>query len=133
MSYYSIIKPNNIVESNFGLDTIYSSLGSIVDALTRYGELNNTVLIFTSDNGFFCGDRRLTDKVLGYERSIRLPLAIRAPGFPGSQTATQFVLNNDLAPTIAALAGVVPAHSVDGRSLIPLLQNSTETHWRRRF
>jgi len=108
-------------------------IGDTVSKLTRAGELNNTVLIFTSDNGFFYGDHRLTDKVLGYERSIRVPLAIRAPGFAGSQTAAQFVLNNDLAPTIAEFAGVVPPLSVDGRSLVPLLRNPAETHWRRRF
>jgi arylsulfatase A-like enzyme len=108
-------------------------IGGIVNTLSANGELGNSVIIFTSDNGFFFGEHRLTDKVLGYEPSIKVPLVIRAPGFTGAKTTDRFVLNNDLAPTIAAFAGVVPGLPVDGRSLIPLLKNPTEMPWRKRF
>lgn len=108
-------------------------IGTVARALSNNGELGNTVFIFTSDNGFFYGEHRLTDKVLGYGPSIRVPLVMRAPGFTSPQTASPVALNNDLAPTIAAFAGVVPGLSVDGRSLIPLLQNPANSNWRKRF
>lgn len=108
-------------------------IGITVRTLMTNRELENTVIIFTSDNGFLYGEHRLTDKVLGYEPSIRVPLVIRAPGFTGPQTAMPFALNTDLAPTIAAFAKVVPGLTVDGRSLIPLLQDPTKKLWRKRF
>ena len=107
-------------------------VGGLIDTLQRNGELNNTVLIFTSDNGFFYGEHRLTDKVLGYDESIRVPLYIRAPGFP-AQTTWRAALNNDLAPTVADFAGITPGLPVDGRSLLPLLRNPSEKNWRKRF
>jgi arylsulfatase A-like enzyme len=108
-------------------------IGATVRTLIANRELDNTVVIFTSDNGFLYGEHRLADKVLGYEPSIRVPLVIRAPGFTNPQTAIPFALNTDLAPTIAAFAGVVPEPATDGRSLIPLLQNPTQRLWRKRF
>lgn len=105
---------------------------NLVETLQAHGEWANTVFVFTSDNGFFYGQHRLADKVLGYEESIRVPLYIRAPGFP-SQATTRTVLNNDLAPTVTAFAGISPGLRVDGRSLLPLLRNPGETRWRRRF
>ena len=107
-------------------------VGTLVAALNEFGEWSRTVFIFTSDNGYFYGQHRLTDKVLGYEESIRVPLYIRAPGFP-RQVTTRTALNNDIAPTVADLAGVSPGFPVDGRSLLPLLRNPAEPDWRRRF
>jgi N-acetylglucosamine-6-sulfatase len=107
-------------------------VGSLVGDLQRNGEWTNTVFVFTSDNGFFYGHHRLTDKVLGYEESIRVPLYVRAPGFP-RQVTRRAALNNDLAPTIAAFAGITPGLRVDGRSLLPLLRNPLATTWRKRF
>jgi arylsulfatase A-like enzyme len=107
-------------------------VGSLVDALQGKDEWGNTVFIFTSDNGFFYGQHRLTDKVLGYEESIRVPLYIRAPGF-APQVTTRAALNNDLASTVAEFAGIAPGLRVDGRSLLPLLRNPQEGNWRKRF
>ena len=107
-------------------------VATVVSALKNNDELANTVLIFTSDNGFFYGEHRLTDKVLGYEESIRVPLYIRAPGF-AAQTTWRAALNNDLAPTVADLAGVQPGLPVDGRSLLPLMRRPFEKNWRKRF
>ena len=107
-------------------------VGSLVDALQGNDEWGNTVFIFTSDNGFFYGQHRLTDKVLGYEESIRVPLYIRAPGF-APQVTTRAALNNDLASTVAEFAGITPGLRVDGRSLLPLLRNPQEGNWRKRF
>ncbi|HWJ04161.1 MAG TPA: sulfatase [Steroidobacteraceae bacterium] len=107
-------------------------VGMLVSALQARDEWSRTVFIFTSDNGYFLGNHRLTDKVLGYEESIRVPLYIRAPGFP-RQVTTRAALTNDLASTVTDFAGITPGLAVDGRSLLPLLRNPLETNWRKRF
>jgi arylsulfatase A-like enzyme len=109
-------------------------IGTVLRALEQTGRLSNTAFIFTSDNGYLLGQHRWKTKVLAYEESIRVPLVVRVPGHPGPPVVDSIVLNNDLAPTIAALAGVLPdpGHIVDGRSLIPLL-DGTATGWRTRF
>ncbi len=96
----------------------------VVNKLAAVGELDNTVIMFTSDNGWFFGEHRLPkDKVKVYEEASRMPLMIRGPGFPAGTTANQFVGNIDLAPTIVALAGATARRVTDGRSLLPLAQN----------
>lgn len=93
----------------------------IVDALERTGELENTVIMFTSDNGYLQGEHRFRDaKTLPYEEAIRVPLLIRGPGFPTGATAPQLTANIDLAPTILDLAGVEGSLVADGQSLLPL-------------
>ncbi|MQA88076.1 MAG: sulfatase-like hydrolase/transferase [Streptosporangiales bacterium] len=92
----------------------------IVGALKRTGTLDNTYLIFTSDNGFFFGEHRIsTGKYLPYEASSHVPLLIRGPGLPAGRTSEELVSNVDLAATIADAAGVHPGLPVDGRSLLP--------------
>ena len=114
------------------LRAIDDMVGTLVATLQRLDEWSRTVFIFTSDNGWFYGQHRLTDKVLGYEESIRVPLYIRAPGFPPQATA-RAALNNDLASTVAEFAGIAPGLAVDGRSLLPLMRDPLETKWRKRF
>ena len=93
----------------------------LVDALAETGQLERTVIIFTSDNGFLLGEHRIVDqKYYPYEESIRVPLIIRGGGFPAGATAAQQVSNIDLAPTIVALTGAKPRRVMDGRSLLPL-------------
>jgi N-acetylglucosamine-6-sulfatase len=95
---------------------------SIVSALRAYGELDNTLLIFTSDNGFFHGEHRMpSEKMLVYEPSIRVPLIMRGPGVPVGAVRRQLVTNADLAPTILDIADASPTKPQDGRSLLPLL------------
>ncbi len=78
----------------------------IVDTLHAEGELDNTLIVFTSDNGFFHGEHRVPiGKVLVYEPSIRVPLIIRGPGVPDGAHRRQLVTNADLAPTILEAAG----------------------------
>lgn len=108
-------------------------IGRVVTVLVENGELKNTVLIFTSDNGHLFGEHRHIGKSKPYEESIRVPLYIRAPEFSTKQSVSQIVLNNDLAPTIAEFAGATPTIPVDGRSLIPLLRNPSLANWRQRF
>lgn len=103
----------------------------IMEALKATGKLDNTVVIFTSDNGFMLGEHGLVGKIHAYEESIRVPLVIRTPGGPENRTASALVGNLDLAPTILDVAGVTPPPGVvlDGRSLVPLLAG-TPTAWR---
>jgi N-acetylglucosamine-6-sulfatase len=94
----------------------------IVRTLKETGQLDNTVIIFTSDNGFFFGEHRITSgKVFFYEPSIRVPLMMRGPGIPADVTRKSLVANIDLAPTILDLAHATPLRTMDGQSLVPLL------------
>ncbi len=107
-------------------------IGTIAAALQQTGRLAETVIIFTSDNGFLLGEHRLTEKRAAYEESVRVPLIIRIPGGPQDQTRSQTALNTDLAPTIAELAGIMPERSVDGTSLMPVIRNASRAG-RKRF
>ncbi len=93
----------------------------VVDALRAKAELSNTVVIYTSDNGYFHGEHRIPQhKAHIYEESIRVPLAMRGPGIPWGMTVSDLVINADLAPTIVDLADASPGLVMDGRSLIPV-------------
>ena len=97
---------------------------NIADTLRAKGELKNTVIMFTSDNGFFHGEHRVRQgKVRLYEESIRVPLLMRGPGIPRGKTRSQPVGNIDLAPTIADIADAKPQRRFDGRTLIPLAED----------
>jgi hypothetical protein len=100
------------------------AVASIVDTLNQTGELDNTLLIFTSDNGFFHGEHRIrTGKVLHYEESTHLPLLMRWTGngtLPRGVHREQLVMNIDDAPTILAATGAGPGRVMDGTSLLPL-------------
>jgi N-acetylglucosamine-6-sulfatase len=97
----------------------------VVAALREAGELEDTLIVFTSDNGFFHGEHRVPyGKVMVYEPSIRVPLIMRGPGVPAGERRRQLVTNADLAPTILEAAGAEAAGRVpDGRSLFPLLRD----------
>jgi arylsulfatase A-like enzyme len=97
---------------------------AIVDELATQGELANTLLVFTSDNGFFHGEHRIaTGKTRIYEESVRVPLVMRGPGIPQGATVDDLVINADLAPTIVDVAEATPRLVMDGRSLIPIARN----------
>ena len=123
----------NRVRSMLAVDEM---IGRLVRALEESGELENTYIVFTSDNGWHAGEHRLTaGKWTAYEEDIGVPLIVRGPGVPEGRSLDHLVLNNDLAPTIAELAGAEPPEFVDGRSLAPLLAPdppATEG-WRRAF
>jgi arylsulfatase A-like enzyme len=96
---------------------------AVVDALRSRGELANTLLIYTSDNGFFHGEHRIPDgKKRIYEESIRVPLLMRGPGVPRGVTISDLSINADLAPTIVDVANATPGLVMDGTSLIPIAQ-----------
>lgn len=106
-------------------------VGEIFAVLDRQGATGNTVVVFTSDNGYLYGEHRAAAKDLPYEEAIRVPLLVSGPGFPPG-VAQQVILNNDLAPTIAAIAGVQPPYETDGRSFVPVLVDLSRTDWHRR-
>jgi N-acetylglucosamine-6-sulfatase len=103
--------------------------------LQQTGELGNTYIFFTSDNGFHMGNHQLDPggKRAPYEEDIRVPLMVRGPGVPAGAVRQQLVINNDFAPTIADLAGVSTLRFVDGSSFAPLLTGSPPSEWRTAF
>jgi arylsulfatase A-like enzyme len=109
-----------------------NAVDRLLDALAESGRLEDTLVIFMSDNGLLWGEHRLTGKQAPYEESIRVPLVIRYDRLAtGTRTETRQALNVDVAPTVAALAGVA-APGAQGRSLVPLLQNRSVA-WRGEF
>jgi arylsulfatase A-like enzyme len=106
----------------------------LVDRLQQSGELSRTYVIFTSDNGWHMGEHQLPpNKGTAYEEDIRVPLWIRGPGIPAGSVRDDLVVNIDLAPTFNELAGNAPQATVDGSSLVPLLNGATPADWRKRF
>ncbi len=115
-------------EMLLGVDELVETL---LETLATSGQLQNTYLIFTSDHGWHSGEHRLDKmKLTPYAASSRIPLVIRGPGVPAGKVLDPLVLNTDIAPTIAELAGVEPPAFVDGRSLTPLWSNAPPP-WRQ--
>jgi arylsulfatase A-like enzyme len=106
-------------------------VAKVIAALKRSGRLDDTYILFTSDNGFLQGEHRIQNaKELPYEQSIRVPFVVRGPGVAANAHQSQLVMNVDLAPTIADIAHATPGLAEDGRSLLPLLA-APETQWNR--
>lgn len=113
---------------------IDEAVEAIYATLQQRGALQNTYIVFTSDNGFHTGEHRLTlTKGFAFEESIRVPLLVRGPGVAARRKVTRLVGNADFAPTFAAWAGITPPVEVDGRSFAPLLTaaDPTRVPWRR--
>jgi N-acetylglucosamine-6-sulfatase len=91
-----------------------------VNALRDTGRASNTLIIYVSDNGNMVGEHRLVEKMVPYEESIRVPMAVRLPGrVPAGAISTALVSNVDIAPTILDFAGAsLPMEGVSMRSLI---------------
>ncbi|MGH3344686.1 MAG: sulfatase family protein [Carbonactinosporaceae bacterium] len=104
----------------------------LVTTLRRTGRLDNTYLVFTSDNGFHLGQHRLgAGKRTAFEEDIKVPLLVRGPGVAAGRGVEALTSTVDLAPTLAQLAGTHPPEFVDGRSLVPLLHGRDPARWRR--
>lgn len=114
--------------------SVDENVGRFMDFLKSEGLDENTVVIYTSDNGMFIGDHGRFDKRLMDEESLRIPLVIRYPKLvkPGRVTDL-FALNVDYAPTILDLAGVAVPPDMQGRSLRPILAGEEPAGWRTRF
>lgn len=106
------------------LISVDEGVKQILDQLGALGRLENTYVIFTSDNGFFFGQHRMVGgKFLAYEPATHLPLIIRGPGIEPNTHTGQFASTIDIAPTILELAGVKADKSIDGTSLVPFMQD----------
>ena len=104
------------------LQAVDDAIGRFVATLREQGELENTVIVFLSDNGYSLGSHRDAWKDCAYEECVHLPLWIRWPGHTdGGARIGALAGSMDIAPTIAELAGAVPSLPVDGLSLVPLL------------
>jgi N-acetylglucosamine-6-sulfatase len=105
-------------------------IGRLRATLKARGLLDDTYIVFSSDNGFHLGEHRLMQgKMTAFDTDIRLPLIVAGPGVPKNTTSTRLVQNVDLHPTFIALAGGKPGAGVDGRSIVPLL-NGARVPWR---
>ena len=127
------ISVRNYYRLVFGIDR---EVGRIMDELQKRGLAQNTVVIYTSDNGYFLGDRELSDKFFMYEEGLRDPLIIADPRQPAQnrgRSEDAMTLNIDFAPTMLDLAGIKPPAGMQGTSLMPLVQNQRPADWRTQF
>ena len=112
--------------------SVDDNTGRLLDYLKEAGLEEDTVVVYTSDQGFFLGDHGWYDKRFMYEHSLRMPLLLRYPGTvrPGT-VKDEMVLNVDFGPTFLALAGVAVPADMQGRSLKPVLEERTPEDWRK--
>lgn len=113
-----------------------ATCGRILDELETQGLLDSTLVIFTTDNGYYHAEHGLADKWYPHEESIRVPLIIHDPRMPkGLQGTTndELTLNVDLAPTILAAAGILAPKMMQGRDVAPLYLDEKKTEWRTDF
>ncbi|MGC9453444.1 MAG: sulfatase family protein [Phycisphaerae bacterium] len=108
------------------------SVGAILDYLDETGQAENTIVIYTSDQGFFLGDHGWYDKRFMYEESLRMPFLVRFPREISPETVNDdIVLNVDFAPTFLDIAGVEPPDAFQGRSFRELLGGRTPGDWQK--
>lgn len=113
--------------------SVDENVGRVLDELDAQGLTEDTIVVYTSDNGFFLGEHGLFDKRLMYEESIRVPLLIRYPfRIAPHADETHMVLNVDVAPALLELAGVPVPGWMHGRSFVPLLEQQ-DVQWRDAF
>ena len=114
------------------LQSVDDGVGRVLEFLDRNGLARNTIVIYTSDQGFFLGDHGMFDKRFMYEESLRMPFLVRWPGTikPGTRSDAMG-LNIDFAPTFLDAAGLPVPADMQGRSLLPVLRGRTPADWRR--
>jgi arylsulfatase A-like enzyme len=130
-------KTQQILRDYYRLITgVDREVGRIVAELEQRGLADNTVIVFTADNGFALGDRGMADKWFMYEEDIRVPAFIfdpRAPKAVQGRRSKAMALNVDFAPTLLELAGVPVPPMMQGRSLVPLVRGAVPNDWRTEF
>jgi arylsulfatase A-like enzyme len=112
--------------------SIDDNVGRILDWLDESGLAEDTVVVYTSDQGFFLGDHGWFDKRFMYEESLSMPLLVRYPAMirPGTECG-EMVLNVDFAPTFLELAGIDVPSAMQGTSFVPLLKGETPPGWQQ--
>ncbi len=113
------------------IQAVDDNVGRLLALLDTSGLARNTIVVYTSDQGFFLGDHGLFDKRFMYEESLRMPFLVRWPGViaPGTRSDA-IALNVDFAPTFLEAAGVAVPTGMQGRSLVPILRGRAPADWR---
>jgi arylsulfatase A-like enzyme len=113
------------------VQSIDDNVGRLLDWLDQHGLRDNTVVFYTSDQGFFLGDHGLYDKRFMYEESLRMPFLVRWPGkIPAGTVQDAMAMNPDFAPTFMEIAGLPVPADMQGRSLVPVLRGQPPADWR---
>ncbi|NUP01860.1 MAG: sulfatase [Nonomuraea sp.] len=116
------------LRSMMGVDDL---VGTVMEALRASGKLDNTYVVFTSDNGFHLGTHRLRQgKTTPFEEAIKVPFVVRGPGIKPGSTIDRLGSTVDIGPTIAELGGATVPGFAEGRSLVPLLRGAKPAQWR---
>lgn len=116
------------------VQSVDDNVGRLLDWLDANGLAENTVVIYTSDQGFFLGDHGLYDKRFMYEESALMPFLVRWPGsIQPNSVQPALAINTDFAPTFMELAGLPVPADMQGRSLVPLLKGERPADWRASF
>jgi arylsulfatase A-like enzyme len=116
------------------LQAVDRGVAHLVHTLRVTGQLDNTYIVFASDNGFHLGQHRMpAGKQTAYETDIHVPLMVRGPGVRAGAHVSRIAGNTDLAPTFDAMGGARAPSFTDGRSLLPLLRGKTPRRWRTAY
>lgn len=114
------------------IQSVDDNVGRLLEAIDRGGLAKNTIVIYTSDQGFFLGDHGLFDKRFMYEESLRMPFLVRWPAAIRPRSRSDAIaLNVDFAPTFLDVAGVAVPAEMQGRSLQPILRGQPASGWRQ--
>ncbi|MCM2680680.1 sulfatase family protein [Echinimonas agarilytica] len=114
------------------ISSVDKAVGMIIKTLEQTGQADNTIIIYTGDNGYSLNERQLAGKWFGWEEDLRVPLIIYDPRGSADGTVSKMALNIDIAPTVLDLAGVAIPDNYQGKSLTPLLKGEP-TQWRNEF
>lgn len=117
------------------IDSVDEAVGRVLDYLKETGLDKNTIVIYTSDQGFYLGEHGWFDKRFMYEESFRTPLVVRWPGVikPGTVNDKDIVSNLDFAQTFLDIAGAPQPSDMQGLSLKPVFEGNTPDNWRKTF
>ncbi len=110
--------------------SVDDNVGRILDYLEQTGLSENTIVVYTSDQGFYLGEHGWFDKRFMYEESLRMPLLMKLPGNSEKREINQLVQNIDFAPTFLDLAGIQIPEEMQGVSLLPLMEGRNSGDWR---
>ncbi len=113
------------------IDSVDENVGRLLDYLEESGLAENTIVVYSSDQGWYLGEHGWYDKRWMYEESFRTPLLVRWPGMVSKESVNNDLVQNlDFAQTFLDACGVPPPDDMQGRSLVPLLKGETPSDWR---
>ena len=112
--------------------SVDDSVGRLLDWLDQTGLAENTLVVYSSDQGFFLGEHGWYDKRWMYEESLRMPFLARWPArIPAGTRVPQMIQNIDYAPTFLEVAGLPVPEEIQGESMVPLMEGRSPAGWRR--